>query len=206
MPPPMVVCSICQKNVMKAQTYHVGDGKRACKEHEGVNQAKVKLEQEAIEKKKRDEQTRQIQQDQRDRDYHPPLEPHCMDCKERAIYEQDVYKIMAITNKKMELMGKELFCKEFKEEVDRKIDGRTIVTLYTKEGNEKAFGKLPMMLSMASMFGFIGLCKSCAAKYGVKAPEKPDITLDQMVMFGAAVEPVVRAQAMAELAKDAQKN
>lgn len=43
MPPKTVTCSICGKDVMKSQTYSIGDGKRACKEHEGVVETKDKL-------------------------------------------------------------------------------------------------------------------------------------------------------------------
>ena len=44
MPVKRVVCSICQAEVNKAQTYHVGDGNRACKTHQGVTEKKESLE------------------------------------------------------------------------------------------------------------------------------------------------------------------
>lgn len=36
MPAPVCKCSICGEEVSKSQTRHIGDGKRACKKHEGV--------------------------------------------------------------------------------------------------------------------------------------------------------------------------
>lgn len=40
--PPKCVCSICGQEVQKSQTKHVGDGKRACVSHDGVDaQAKA---------------------------------------------------------------------------------------------------------------------------------------------------------------------
>ncbi len=38
-----VTCSICKATVNKARTYHVGDGQRACKAHEGVQETKAAL-------------------------------------------------------------------------------------------------------------------------------------------------------------------
>ncbi len=45
-----VTCSICKATVNKARTYHVGDGQRACKAHEGVQETKAALESQKQEK------------------------------------------------------------------------------------------------------------------------------------------------------------
>ncbi len=45
-----VTCSICKAMVNKARTYHVGDGQRACKAHEGVQEKKAALETQQREK------------------------------------------------------------------------------------------------------------------------------------------------------------
>jgi hypothetical protein len=36
MPAPTTKCYVCNQVVLKAQTYHIGNGNRACKSHEGV--------------------------------------------------------------------------------------------------------------------------------------------------------------------------
>ena len=45
-----VTCSICKAQVNKARTYHVGDGQRACKAHDGVLEKKAALETQKQEK------------------------------------------------------------------------------------------------------------------------------------------------------------
>ena len=52
MPPPTTRCSICNQDVLKAQTYSIGDGKRACKSHPGVMDKKADLEKEQKDLKK----------------------------------------------------------------------------------------------------------------------------------------------------------
>ena len=66
MPAPTCQCSICGETVLKAQTYHVGGGKRACKKHEGVidqahkaqDDAKAAEERKIKEKEQRDYERR----------------------------------------------------------------------------------------------------------------------------------------------------
>ena len=44
MPPKTIKCAICSETVMKSQTYNIGDGKRACKSHEGVEQKSIQAQ------------------------------------------------------------------------------------------------------------------------------------------------------------------
>jgi len=44
MPIKQVTCSVCGATVNKAQTYHVGDKKRACRSHPGVGEKRDNLE------------------------------------------------------------------------------------------------------------------------------------------------------------------
>jgi hypothetical protein len=72
MPIPTCECSVCHQVVNKAQTYSLGDGKRACKSHQGVveqaqalkDKAKADRE-EAEERKKRAEQQRREEREER---------------------------------------------------------------------------------------------------------------------------------------------
>jgi hypothetical protein len=45
MPPKMVICSMCGKGVLKAQTLAVAGGTRACREHQDVVDESKKLQE-----------------------------------------------------------------------------------------------------------------------------------------------------------------
>lgn len=103
MPPPRVVCSICGQEVNKAQTLHIGDGKRACRSHEGTADASKK-ECTKIEQQKKDELKKAAQKKQRKIREIPTLEPQCMICGKTGILQQEWYTRLMIEMKKYEII------------------------------------------------------------------------------------------------------
>src|SRR3990172_8302812 len=107
MPPPMTVCKICGKNVLKAQTYHVGNGERAGKAHEGVTEKKDQLirqdkqEKDAVEQRKKEAQERRRKEQENLLD----PKPHCWVCGATGITSQEFFYKLLMHNKVQELKG-----------------------------------------------------------------------------------------------------
>jgi hypothetical protein len=101
MPIPKVVCSICGKEVNKAQTLHIGGGKRACKSHEGTLEAsKAELEktqqkkQKEVEAAKKKKETREVP---------PEFQPECMICRCKGLRQEEWYTRLMIEMKKHQI-------------------------------------------------------------------------------------------------------
>jgi hypothetical protein len=211
----MTVCKICGKNVLKAQTYHVGGGQRACKVHEGVADKKDQLLQQEQENKERIERSKQEAQERRRKEMEILVnpKPHCWVCGATGITSQEFYYQLLMHNKIQELKGNitNPFAPEYAEQV------RTIFHLKPGETQQVIFvlpilpdhellNKLGYDIKMASQIGgVISICTACAAKHGVEHPV-PKINLDQMMTLGAIMEPVVKAEAQKLLDKESERN
>lgn len=99
MPPPRVVCCVCGQEVNKAQTLHIGDGRRACRHHENTVAAS-KRECEKIEHEKQEALRKTKEKKQRET---PTLEPQCVICGRTGIRQEDWYTRLMIEVKKYEI-------------------------------------------------------------------------------------------------------
>jgi hypothetical protein len=99
MPIPKVICCICGQEVNKAQTLHIGDGKRACKSHEGTIEASQR-ERQKIAQQKHDEAVK-LEDKKKRKPF--TLKPHCMICGEEGIYQEEWYTRMMVELKKYEI-------------------------------------------------------------------------------------------------------
>jgi hypothetical protein len=93
MPIPQTVCSVCGETVNKAQTLHIGDGKRACRKHSETTQKS----QEVLAEKQRAELERAKKR------YAPPnhaddsliLAPHCGVCNAIGLRQDEwTYRLL----------------------------------------------------------------------------------------------------------------
>lgn len=106
MPIPRVICCICGQEVNKAQTLHIGEGKRACKSHEGTIESS-KLELEKIARRKKDEientiRAKEAKQQERKRQ-NITVEPHCLICGKKGLRQEEWYTRYMIETKKYEI-------------------------------------------------------------------------------------------------------
>jgi hypothetical protein len=101
MPAPKVICSICGQEVNKAQTTHIGGGKRACRSHEGVVEA-GKREHENAEQKRR----AALESMQKKHHTHDDidLKPRCMICNRTGMHQVEWFARAAIELKKREIL------------------------------------------------------------------------------------------------------
>ena len=206
---------------MKAQTYHVGDGKRACKKHEGVVEKKTELEQKARLQKEALEREGERQKDMRDRLEADQFsrQNSCWLCHRKAITEQEWAAKLLIAHERMDIkhVKTNLFSPDYVTDVRRELglngDDKLLVTsFFPVLGNEDRIKKLPSQVqAMASIAGCISICQDCAKNLGVKKElPKPNLTLKQLMTFGAiydvVTKPIVREVAKEELRQEGERN
>jgi len=103
MPIPKVVCCVCGQEVNKAQTLHIGGGKRACKSHEGtLDSSKLELAKIAQQKKNEIESITRAK-DKEDVWTIGRLEPHCLICGNVGLRQEEWYTRYMIEMKKYEI-------------------------------------------------------------------------------------------------------
>ncbi|MFA5766503.1 MAG: hypothetical protein WC919_01080 [Candidatus Paceibacterota bacterium] len=105
MPIPRVICCVCGQEVNKSQTLYVGDGKRACRSHEGTAEAS-KRECERIVQKKHAEMEKAVKREEakhKEAESHG-LEPHCLICDKKGMRQDEWYMRLMVEIKKHEIV------------------------------------------------------------------------------------------------------
>jgi len=221
MPPPLVTCEICKKSVLKAQTYHVGDGKRACKCHEGVLQKKDDL----LEQDKAKKEQQKQEQERKQKAYaakqdalQTPLKNRCWACHREALTRQEFGMRMMIAREKLEIKHTNAnpldpkYAQMLRQEMGAPKGEKVLVTeLIPVRGNEKKIAKLPSQVqTMGSFAGVVNLCQDCQTNLGIEPFKMPELTLDQVMKFGAVYDvftrPAVIQQALSEVIKETEQN
>ena len=224
MPPPMVRCSICNRDVLKAQTFHVGGGKRACKIHDGVESAHRLAEREA---KAKLEAQRAAEQEKaaRKADAHASerlhTKPFCWLCHKEGITGGEMAEKLAIANEKMLLKNpkapfpnpfdpaaQEQYAKRLREELGLK-DGESLTLICVRPVSKDHFvmNKLsPGSRMAAELSGVVSLCLGCTKKNNLlpKPSEQPN--LNAMMIIGGALRKWAAGRAKEELDKAAPEN
>jgi hypothetical protein len=104
MPIPKVICSICGEEVNKAQTLHIGGGKRACKSHEGTLEASRAELEKARQKKQTEAEAAKKKKEKKEAVEAPPdFQPECMICRCKGLRQEDWYTRLIIEMKKHEI-------------------------------------------------------------------------------------------------------
>ncbi len=205
MPIKQVVCSICKANVNKAQTYHVGDAKRACKAHDGVLEKKVTLEAQKTQKAATARQKERQKHSYTARGSwsgDPGLK--CWVCMNPGIRQDQFFiKILVEMEKQKKIYGG--FPNLFDPKHAIRLDKRCIFLV----PKEKA---APAMKYVREDFeqivqlsgGVLAICGPCCQL--CKIDPMPPVNMDQLAassaMYSAFLEPVLSAVAGRELARD----
>lgn len=218
MPPPVTVCSICNKEVLKARTYHIGAGKRACKEHEGVLEAKDQLDLKLIQKKKDERAAHEAREEahrQRMRECDPSYwsTPRCWCCKATGIREQEFYFKLVIYSELQKLKGEWLnpLSPAYPQQIRAALgvkEGEVlhVIGIYPVSPTHPVLKRLDYNSRTASQFGgVVALCPKCAKHHNVEKPMmKFDLTT--AVCLYDMVSPIFQAVAKVALDKEAQHN
>ncbi len=200
-----VTCSICKTPVNKARTYHVGDGQRACKAHDGVQDKKT-----ALEAQKREKAAQKLQHD-RQKTSAPARGGwtgdsglKCWVCMNPGIRQDQFFiKILVEMEKLKKIHGG--FPNIFDPKHTIHLDKRCIFLL----PKEKA---APAMKYVRDDFeqivqlsgGMLAICGPCCqlCKIYPLPPVNMDLVVASSAMYSAFLEPVLSAVAGRELARD----
>jgi len=223
MPPPVVQCDVCKQMVNKAQTCSTGNGKRACKIHDGVLQKKEELL--ALEKKSKERLRKQQEAKQKEilnrqeevRDY---AQNRCWACKRKALTKQQLAVKMLVANEKLEIkkVGTNLLDPSYGTHLRNELglgdgDKLLVTDIYPIKGNEKAVAKLPLMTqNLCRCVQVVSLCQDCRDNLQISATT-PDLELpsfEDLAKVGAFYEvflrPEIREEAMKQVVAETQRN
>jgi hypothetical protein len=199
---------------MKAQTYHVGNGKRACKEHEGVTEKKTELEQKAIQTKEQEKKRAEERVTKKEASF-DIQHNRCWACRRVAITEQEFWIKVLVVHERMKLKRVDInpFTPEYVENLKKELhikEKLLVTTVFPVEGNEELVKKLPYNArSCGQIINMVSLCQDCATNVGFKK-ELPKVSIDELIKISAAYEVLVRPVfvevAKGELKEEAEKN
>jgi hypothetical protein len=210
MPIPTCECSVCHQTVNKAQTYAVGDGKRACKSHQGVVEQAEAIKQKAKddkkaaeERKKRAEQQRREEREERDsfRRNDPEAEHwrtcECWLCGCEALPLQVYFHRQLIVLSKQEMRGTHDYVGAMLG--DQKAHEQNLKDLGIPVGT-RFYREVPLPQNpehrdwilrhvkgirdkrfIVGLLGCVHVCADCAKKYNLPFwPEQPKLTPENM--------------------------
>ena len=219
--PPKITCSECGEIVLKSTTRSIGDGKRACKFHDGVMDTAKKVQEQT--KKAEKEKNRLRKNFQQPRDSSDDMikaelwsNYTCWCCNAKGVQFRLMFQKQLVAMEKMELRGIRLFSKEWLVEMDKEVklpDDLVYLNRFPLPENASEKSKWLNMLhrkdvvskrQVVELVKFMQLCPDCAKKFGLEfMPKQPTPTLKQLANIGAVydtmVKPKVREQAAKEL-------
>ena len=205
MPIKQVTCSVCGATVNKAQTYHVGDKKRACKSHPGVGEKRDNLE---VQKKQHQaDQARKLKARRQ-----PSIGGasmwsgdhglKCWVCMNPGIRQDQYYIKVLIEMEKIKKLHGIVNPLEPKHRI--RMDKRCIFII--PEGKAESAMKYVRedFKRIVEMSRFLAICGPCCQVS--KINPLPPVDMDQLAaascLYTAFLEPVLSAEAGRQLARD----
>lgn len=220
MPPPQVVCVKCRHTVLKAQTYHIGGGQRACKTHLGVVETKEQLQQKLAQQKLAERQAaeaREARWQQRLKEQVPSYwaQPRCWCCHVRGIHEQDFYTGILVYSELQQLKGSWLnpFAPDYPSRIRaifklREGEDLNVICIFPLEDSHHPILKVLDFNSRqcVQMSGLVALCPKCAQTHKVEKPPMPMPSLETAMTIYDLVSPIFKRAASKALAEEAKHN
>jgi len=168
MPAPTVICDICNQNVLKSRTSHIGNGKRACKIHEAVADMATKAA----------ESVKSIHEVGRHHKKRPLIEstgpefslvPHCAVCNMLGLRQDDWLSRLLINQAKYELVygAPNPFDAEEMQKAAGDLRGVPCLWFVAWKGNNTKIRLSHDAYQVATLLGFTLICSSCCIKHGV---------------------------------------
>jgi hypothetical protein len=217
MPIPKVICCVCGQEVNKAQTLHIGGGKRACKNHEGTLESS-KLELAKIAQQKKDEiesaaKAKEAKRQEKERQS-ITVEPHCLICGKKGLRQEEWYTRYMIEMKKYEITHGKLF-NPFTEASQFDALKGTACLFYVLWHGENTKIKVPFDVYQFTQFQksmgieepLLLVCQDCVVvkRFISLSQERIDRLIDDDNFFRligiahAAIEPEIMQAAMKEI-------
>jgi hypothetical protein len=236
MPIPTCECSICHQIVNKSTTYHIGNGKRACKSHQGI----VKQAQAIQDKTKADKQAEEEKKERQklERWKNSPANPQFMDnvrkwgqetcwiCRKTALPLQSYYNRMLIALEKGKIRGDNAAMKGMlgldaqSFEQARKDLGFPIGTIFYRvlsldamraDIQERVLRDIKGGIEkreVAEFAGVVHICRDCCIKHELEfdPPPPSSKTVIALAMLGSIRNPLIENIAKKELEVDKFKD
>ncbi len=203
MPVKRCICSICNKDVTKGSTLHIGDGKRACKFHPGVTEKSEQLAQLEAGRIKDQQERAKPKAPHPLYDRQNMFKPKCWRCGETGIYEQDWFGRMLINMEKHEITTggpANPFTTRF-------APAERCIYRLSKDVLNGKWDKIPRVSNqLIEISGIVCLCIDCMSNMKIDPPACKDMTAEKLIQFSGlyevAMKPVIREMAAKELARD----
>lgn len=154
MPIPQTTCVICGSIVNKSTTVHIGDGKRACKTHEGVKEQAQEAQEKITSQQWHNKHTSKPKHPETSKPI--SLEPHCCNCGKKGVTREQLG--MAMLKVGMSPLFADIPAIV---EVYKETSGNVILSVVTYDPTAKLNHKAKQF---GEMFGFVGLCDDCMGR------------------------------------------
>jgi hypothetical protein len=212
-----VICSICGKEVSKRQSLSIGDGKRACREHQETHAAVQKLAADEKAAKAREEERQEAQKAAKMQRCEVPLKPRCWVCHNEGLRQDEFYLRWILETTRYELdTGRSVNffdSGEVRKSLGSLATERCLYFVQWNEKNKKI--RVPYrtyeMIQMSEQFfgqGTLLVCGECCHEKGfVTMTDERICKLSSDSLMKAAAEyevfakPVIEAMARRELEK-----
>ena len=204
MPIKQVVCKICGQTVNKAQTYHVGNGDRACKSHEGVVEKRDALQ---VEQKKASENWRAKEKARLDAMFHRDekpvsLKPKCWVCMNEGLRQDEFFTRILVEMEKLCIIHGgpvNIFDPKFRVGMSERC-----IFVLVKEKCEPVMKYIRDEFMMGVQWmGIVAICGPCCSRFQIDPMRK--VEWDELVAHGnlyQMVKPAFQKIAGLELARD----
>ena len=209
MPAPTTTCSICKETVLKAQTRHIGDGKRACKSHDGVMETAEKVHADQLDEIKRKDEAEKERRNQRrlEREYVFDPQMRCHACNCAVEHVSNLLFESVVASKAREMKGDTsanlltnpgpIF--EDVKKVKGDVTGCFVYDhseLTTEQWSKAKNAVQRRLRDGVAMFGFVCLCVKCVDKLGLpnKLDNLPQPDLKQLSLIGALMDPIIEEE------------
>lgn len=214
--PPMVTCSICKGKLLKSKTLHIGNGDRACKTHQGVEEqaryAQEELRKEADRKKEEQEErqrkfrlsitsSRNWTSEEIKQDLWKNYE--CWLCGEKGVHLQVWYQRIMIAHELVKISGNEISLEDYMLSDGVLQDAEIAdllpinrITLPADASSRQAIidticKKDRYLRTAIEISGFVQSCTVCAAQHSLNfSPEIPLATTDKLLKMSSLFESI----------------
>lgn len=213
--PPKIHCSVCHQEVLKSTTLSVGNGQRACRNHEGVESQSASV-QELLAKKC--EQGRTVRRE-REKHWNFPSGPSCYICNAEGITEQEFHMRLLVAHKQVELeTGSHVMPSDNMNAVLARMgikEGSSIIRCIAKdvirpEEWQRIISHITQRdCKIASSIGIVGVCLQCCDKLNLSNPIAEmvgKLSLEDMYMLGASADVTITAIAKEKLNREGFSN
>lgn len=197
-----VTCKVCQKTVNKAQTYHTGNGDRACKNHEGVVEKRDQLQADLAKKAEDAKKPKRLNLEPMWNSN--PAIPKCWVCMNEGIRQDAFFQRVLIEREKAAKIYGVVNPFDTAHPGNQLNIGRCIFVL-TKSKAEPILKFVREDFQMLiDMSGAVAVCGPCCHNF--KIDPFPKVDLDQLTTMAAIYEvvakPVVQAVAVKEMTEN----